>query len=99
MPYFQVSAEAEPCKHTRLDHRDYLCHQHHPVTAPAVNENAGKGGQQKRGYRAGKTHNTQQHLGVSHTVDNPGQRYPLHPGANQRNTLPAEKQPVITVTE
>ena len=40
----------------------------------------------------------EQEGGTRETVDQPALRHGLHPGADQRNELPADEQPVVPVS-
>jgi len=74
-----------------LNHRQRLRPDENLSAIEAVNPNAGKRRNQKRGNLPGKANRAQQQRGVSQAEDQPRRGDARHPRANQGDGLSAEK--------
>ncbi len=83
----------------RLQHRKYLGDHQDPVAIPAVDPHSSERRQRERWNLSGKAHDAQQERGTGQPVDQPAGGDARHPGADQRDGLSAEEQPVVAIGE
>ena len=83
----------------RLQHREHLGDDQHPVPVPAVHEDAGDGREEQRRDLAAEPHDAEQQRRAGQPVDEPARRDAGDPGADEREALPGEEQPVVPVPE
>ena len=83
----------------RKDHRRGLGGNDDAVPIVAIGQGAAEGRQHEHRNLSGEAHCPQQHRGARKAVDQPGLRDGLHPGAGQRDELPAKEQAKIAMPQ
>jgi len=99
MPDGYRARENKSCQDEGLDHRQDLCGHQQAMTVPAIDQHPGKRGKYKRWNPAGEADDPQEETGLGQTENEPADGDLLHPGADQRDALAAEKETVIPVGE
>ena len=93
------AGERQPRQRRRLEHGEDLGDHQQPVAVPAVDEDAGEGGEQERGDLPGEADQAEQERRAGQPVDQPAGRDPRHPGADQRDGLAGEEEPVVAMVQ
>ena len=91
------ATESQHGQREGLQHRKYLSDHKSAMAIPAVHPDSGEGSEKESGNLAGETDDAQQQRGMREPIDEPSGGDAHHPGADQRNALSAEKQPVIAM--
>ena len=69
------------------------------MTVAAIGQGTGHRRQKQRGDLAGEEDDAELKGGLRHLVDEPGHGDPLHPGADERGSLPSEVQSIIAMRQ
>ena len=99
MPHGDRAGQGKRGQNHRLAHGQALRHDDRSVQVPTVGEHAGHGRQEETGDLAAKAHEPQQERRVAQPIDQPDHGHLLHPGADQRNTLPKKEQAKVAVLQ
>ena len=83
----------------RLHHGQRLRPHQHLAPVDAVDDDARKRRQQKRGNLAGEADRAQQQRRLGQPVDEPRRGHARHPRADQRDALPAEEEPEVAMAQ
>ena len=94
-----TSGKRQHRKDQGQNHGRDLGSDHHPLAVVAVGHDAAQRRHQKYGKLAGESHRSQQQRRPGQAIDQPCLGHALHPGADQRNELPAEEKLEIAMVQ
>ena len=97
VPHLDVMRQGQCRKNECQNHRRNLGRNDHMLAIAAVGHNPAQRGKQKYRNLAGKSHRSQLQPRSGQTVHQPRLSHRLHPGADQRNELPAEEELEISM--
>ena len=98
-PHLDVSEQGQRRKDEGEQHRGGLRGNHGAMPAVTVREQSPQGSEEEHRNLPREPHQPQQQRRLGEPIDQPRLRNRLHPGANQRDDLAAEEQPVIAVPQ
>ncbi len=91
--------QRQPCQRQRLQPSQSLSPYKQPSAVHPFNQNARERRKHEGQDLPGKSHHPEQHRRVRQPPHQPARRQPRHPRANQRDTLPGNKQFEVAVLQ
>ena len=98
-PHADASGERQRRQRERQHHRRRLRRDHHALARPPVGHESRQRREQKNGNLAHEAEHAEQHRRSRQPVNQPRLRDRLHPRADQRNNLSAEKKLEISMLQ
>ncbi len=83
----------------RLHHRARLRDDEQPMAVPPIDVEAGHRPEHERGKAPGEPDDAEQHGRPRQPVDEPARRRRRDPGADERQDLPGEEQPIVAIPQ